>query len=99
MRVEDFPCVHDLPRAFLKAEGTARQRVHDLVNRCWAPCPAKQRRELTQALLALLQPLLDEPNRLSHETIQKLCEVVVEEWLARARVPGQRGQRRGPAVA
>ena len=99
MRVEDVPCVHDLPRAFLLAEGSARHRLHELVNRCWAPYSEKQRRELTQALLAILQPLFDEPERSSLETLEKQCAVVVEEWLARARTPGQRGQRRGPAVA
>ena len=98
MRIEDFPCVRDLAGAFLRAEGSARERVHELVSRCWSAYPEKQRRELSQALLALLQPLLDE--RLpADDQVPKRCERAVEEWLARARTPGKRGRRGDSAVA
>ena len=96
MRVEDIPCLRELPNAFLRAEGTAQERVLRLVDRCWADYSERQRRELTQALLALLQPLLDD-GRAADNRIRERCEAAVSQWLVRARAPGRRRRRGEPS--
>jgi hypothetical protein len=62
-------------------------RIMELINRCWSRYPEGDRRQLAQALLAILAPL-DRSGAKATPEIRGLCERVVLQW--RERILAQR---------
>jgi len=69
-----------LPEEFLGAPGLPVQRVVLLVYRYWPTVPEAQRKELSDLLLPVLQPLLRSSRRDIPNPIRDECERVVKEW-------------------
>ena len=78
-----------IPEEFLQARGTPVERILRTVYRHWGAYPEGERRQLAQALLALLEPLLNAPLGTVPENLRKECERVVSEWEVKAKTPSK----------
>ena len=80
--VSDREWAKRLPDDFAQAGGAALDRIVGLVSRYWLHYDAPVRRELTQALLPILEELL-QPGTAVTDRHRRLCEEVVLDWAAR----------------
>ncbi|MBI4501231.1 MAG: hypothetical protein HY700_08730 [Gemmatimonadetes bacterium] len=70
----------NLPEEFLALPGTPVERVLQVVSRHWAAYPEGERRQLAQALLTLLEPLLSAPAGTIPAELRAECERLVQFW-------------------
>src|SRR5215510_916297 len=79
-----------LPEEFLQSRGTPIERALWVVHRHWKNYPAGEQRQLAQALVALLEPLLGAPPDTVPENLREECARMVnlweERWAANGRV-------------
>src|SRR2546423_5154624 len=76
----DQSAARELPEEFLRSGGTSIDRALSLVARHWGSFPAGQQRQLAQALIALLEPLLNAPPLTVPEALREECARVVALW-------------------
>lgn len=69
-----------LPDEFLEIRGTPVERVLRMVYQHWGSYPDGEQRQLAQALLFLLEPLLTAPPGAVPENLRRECEQVVRAW-------------------
>lgn len=74
-----------LPDEFLQTRGTPVERILRTVYHHWGKYPDGEQRQLAQALLGLLEPLLNAPKGAVPEPLRQECERVVREWEVRAK--------------
>ncbi|MBI4420443.1 MAG: hypothetical protein HY560_06420 [Gemmatimonadetes bacterium] len=76
-----------LPDEFLGTRGTPIERILRTVYHHWGKYPDGEQRQLAQALLVLLEPLLTAPKGAVPEALRLECEQVVREWEVKAKTP------------
>src|SRR3989338_7291019 len=76
----DRATARELPEEFLQSGGTSIERALSLVLRHWGSYPPGHQRQLAQALVALLEPLLNAPPRTVPEALREECARVVALW-------------------
>ena len=69
-----------LPDAFLAASGDAIERALAVVGRHWGTLPLGEQRQLAQALIGLLEPLLAAPRGAVPESLREECARAVSLW-------------------
>jgi hypothetical protein len=76
----DSATARELPDEFLQSSGTSIERALSLVVRHWRSYPVGHQRQLAQALIALLEPLLKAPPKSVPESLRQECQRVVAAW-------------------
>ena len=76
----DRATARELPEEFLQSGGTSIERALSLVLRYWGSYPPGHQRQLAQALVALLEPLLNAPSRTVPEALREECARIVALW-------------------
>ena len=79
----DLELARQLPDDFVVAgHGSAAYRLIEIVRENWAKHEIKARLELVDALLPVLEPLLEVGARVTEEK-RLLCKVIVAKWMER----------------
>jgi hypothetical protein len=83
----DSALVRKLPEEFLSSSGTSIDRTLSVVVRHWGRYPTGHQRQLAQALVALLEPLLHAPPETVPESLREECARTVALWENHADAP------------
>ncbi len=70
-----------IPDEYVQLAGTPAARVMELINRVWGRYPEQDKRQLAQALLAVLAPLNTASPKVTPE-MRAECLKAVNLWLA-----------------
>ena len=99
----DQSAARQLPEEFLGLPGTSIDRALSVVLRHWGRYPTGHQRQLAQALVALLEPLLQAPPHSVPEALREECARTVALWerhISTAHLVVQDGRRsQAPAPA
>src|SRR5436853_3481646 len=76
----DQATARTLPDEFLGSTGTSIQRTLSLVVRHWRSYPLGEQRQLAQALVSLLEPLLHEPRSPVSDALRDDCVRTIRLW-------------------
>ena len=76
----DRATARDLPEEFLQSGGTSIERALSLVLLHWGSYPSGHQRQLAQAFVALLEPLLNAAPRTVPEALREECARIVALW-------------------
>ncbi|MBI4503021.1 MAG: hypothetical protein HY700_17925 [Gemmatimonadetes bacterium] len=76
----DSATARQLPDAFLQTSGTSIERTLSVVCQYWGSASTGEQRQLAQALLALLDPLLATPQGTVSDALRDECARTVHLW-------------------
>ena len=79
----DHATARHLPEEFLQSPGTSIERALSVVLHHWESYPTGEQRQLAQALVALLEPILTAPPGIVPETLREECARTIGLWEAR----------------
>src|SRR5260370_23553092 len=83
----DSALARRLPEEFLSSPGTSIDRALSVVLGHWGRYPTGHQRQLAQALVALLEPLLHAPPETVPEALREECARTVALWEKHADAP------------
>jgi hypothetical protein len=83
-----------LPDEFLNSTGTSIERTLSLVLRHWRSYPIGEQRQLAQALVSLLDPLLRQPSSTVSDALRDDCFRTIKLWEERKDRPVSVDRRR-----
>ncbi len=79
---QDRSAAHRLPDEFLELSGSSLTRIVELVTRHWEAYDESKRAQLAEALLPLLDNLLESRKTVTGD-LRSLCEGLVAGWIFR----------------
>jgi len=83
MQDRDLERARQLPEEFVRSSLVgATERIDELVSRYWRSYAREERDELTNALLPVLEPLMESGAGASCQE-QDVCEAIVASWVRR----------------